>query len=446
MESQFRFQRATRANLDAAFHNGALTVLDIGYSKVSCAILELNASGSRTADGMPQHVHSSGFRLIGHSLSKLESVEAERPASPSALRSAILESLSRAYRMAGQAPAHVMASFSGKLLRSEVYNGDIALGKDTIRDRQVANVLTKCNVPFPGPNRRILHAQPIGFSVDHRAGFEDPRGEKGNRLSVMLHYLTVDRRSFEQIVEVLLACRLKIAGIVDSAFSAGKSALVDNELQSGSVIVDIGAGTTNIAAFFLSQMLFCGSTEVGGARITADVCEAFGLPFNEAERFKVVHGGVTATYKDDRVVKPLLERGNFEAGNAAGITRSDLIAVIRPRVEEILEYVHETLKDRGWESGTSHQIVFTGGCCELPGFADLGRDMFGPAFRVGKPLQISGLPAVMTRPAYSSLVGLCVLVSKPPDELWDYDVGLDNMRRNSRGKVGRLVNWVARNW
>ncbi|MCY4542706.1 MAG: cell division protein FtsA [Rhodobacteraceae bacterium] len=446
MGAQFRFHRTTRANLDTAFHNGALTVLDIGYSKISCAILELNASGRRPAGGEPQHMHSSGFRLIGHSLSRLENVEAERPASLSTLRGAVLDSLSRAYRMAGQAPAHVIASFSGKLLHSEVFNGEVALGNDPIGDRQVAQALTNCNLPLSGPNRRILHAQPIGFSVDHRAGFEDPRGERGNRLSVMLHYLDVDRRSFEQLVEVLLACRLKIAGIVDSAFSAGKAALVDNELQSGAVIVDIGAGTTNIAAFFLSQMLFCGSTEVGGARITADVCEAFGLSFSEAERLKVVHGGVSATYEDDRIIKPLPGRGSQRRGAAVGISRSDLIAVIRPRVEEMLEYVHETLKDRGWETGSSHQIVFTGGCCELPGFADLGRDMFGPTFRVGKPLQISGLPAVMTRPAFSSLVGLCVLVSKPPDELWDYDVDLDSMQGNASGKVGRLMSWVARNW
>ncbi len=435
-----------RTNLDAAFHKGLLAVVDIGHAKISCAILRLNASAPYGSSTNLRRSMATTFRVIGHAQIDLGPVEADRQVGSVKLRSAILSCLSRAYRMAGEAAVHVFVCYSGKDPKSEVFHGSIELGSDIIGDRQVADVLGSCEIPAPRPSRHVLHAQPIGFSVDHRAGFEDPRGEKGNRLSVDLHYVTVDRADFERLVEVLLDCRLKIAGISATALASGVSALVDNEMQSGSVIVDIGASATNVAAFFLSQMLYCGSIGIGGARISADVCEAFGLPFSVAERLKLAHGGVGATYQDERVIYQRAGRGAVRTGSNVGITRSDLIAVIRPRVEEIFECVHYKLSDRGWETGTNHQIVFTGGCCEIRGFADLARDVFQASVRIGKPVQIAGLPSAMTRPANSSLVGLCILITRPPDELWDYNVELNTRPGKTVGKVSRWANWVYRNW
>ena len=77
--------------------------------------------------------------------------------------------------------------------------------------------------------------------------------------------------------------------------------------------------------------------------------QAFQITEEIAERLKTLHGGVVQTSHDDRELIEIPGKNNNWNDERSAISRSELIGVIRPRVEEILEkirpvsYTHLTL-------------------------------------------------------------------------------------------------------
>ena len=101
------------------------------------------------------------------------------------------------------------------------------------------------------------------------------------------------------------------------------------------------------------------------------------IPLALAERIKNVNGGLVATGMDDReMIQIGGDTGDWEHDQRT-VTRSELIGIIRPRVEEILEGVQETLVAAGFEFLPSQRIVLTGGTSQIPGLDQLASKILG---------------------------------------------------------------------
>jgi len=154
-------------------------------------------------------------------------------------------------------------------------------------------------------------------------------------------------------------CDLELAGVVTAPYAAALSSLVEDEQELGAACLDMGAGSTGVSIFLRRQLIFADAARVGGAHVTRDVSEAFSIEGPLAERIKVIHGGVVATGLDDRELISAPPIGAPE-GHERHVTRSALIGVIRPRVEEILEEARALLDAAGFDHLPSRRIVLTG--------------------------------------------------------------------------------------
>jgi hypothetical protein len=125
------------------------------------------------------------------------------------------------------------------------------------------------------------------------------------------------------------------------------------------------------------------------------------------------------------------------------VSRSELIGIIRPRVEEILEEVRARLDAAGFEYLPGQRIVLTGGGSLLPGLDSLASKILGRQTRIGRPLRIHGLPQAMTGAAFASAVGMALHASHPQDECWDFEVPAD---RKGALRVRRAMRWFRDNW
>jgi len=444
MMQLYQSQRAMRAKRQAAMQRGVVAILDVGTSKVACLVLRFDGTDPlRGADGVGPMAGQSRFRVIGAATTRSRGVRFGEVAAMQETERAIRTAVQGAQKMANLRVDHVIACFSGARPRSYGLAGETTLEDGGVTENDIARVLAGCDVPDYGAGREALHAQPVNFALDHRTGLSDPRGQIGNRLSVDMHLLAVDRAPIENLLYCIKRCDLEVAGLASSAYVSGISALVEDEQELGAACIDMGGGSTGLSIFVKKHMIYADSVRMGGEHVTSDISQGLQVPMAVAERIKTFHGGVVATGKDDReMIETGGNTGDWEHDRRR-VSRAELIVVMRPRVEEILEDVRARLDAAGFDHLPSRRIVLTGGGSQIPGLDGLAARVLGQNVRLGRPLRVQGLPQAATGPAFASSVGLCLFAAHPQDEWWDFEIPAESYPARS---LRRAVKWFRDNW
>ncbi len=444
MADLYQSQRAMRQMRRAAMQRGVVAVLDVGSSKIACLVLRFDGNGPLSEDNsIGSLAGQSGFRVIGAATTRSRGVQFGEITAMQETERAIRTAVQQAQKMAEVRVDHVIACFSGANPRSYGLDATVDLESQEVTENEVARVLAACEVPDYGVGREVLHAQPVNFALDNRSGLADPRGQIGHELAVDMHMLTVDASTVQNLVRCIQRCDLELAGIASSAYAAGFSALVEDEQELGAACIDMGGGTTSISVFMKKHMIYADAVRMGGDHVTGDISMGLGVPAANAERIKTMCGGVHATGADDRDMIDIGgETGDWEHDRRT-VSRAELIGIMRPRVEEILEEVRLRLDAAGFDQMPSQQIVLTGGSSQIMGLDGLASRILGHQVRLGRPLRVHGLPQSATGPGFASAVGLSLFAAHPQDEWWDFDVPVD--RHPSNG-LKRAMKWFRENW
>ena len=444
MSNQYEAQRAMRNMRKAAMQRGVIAVLDVGTSKIACLVLRFDGPDRFTGgDEMGSKAGQSGFRVIGAATTRSRGVRFGEVDAMQETERAVRTVIQAAQKMADLRVDHVIACFSGARPRSYGLAGSIDLHENVVTENDVSHVLAACDVPEYGDGREVLHAQPVNFALDHRSGLIDPRGQIGNRLATDMHMLTVDATVVGNLLHCIRRCDLEIAGLASSAYVAGVSALVEDEQELGAACIDMGGGATGLSIFMKKHMIYSDSVRLGGDHVTADISQGLQVPMATAERIKTFYGGVVATGMDDRdMIEVGGDTGDWEHDRRT-VSRAELIGIMRPRVEEILEEVRTRLDAAGFEDLPSQQIVLTGGGSQIPGLDGLATKILGQQVRLGRPMRVQGLPQAATGPAFAASVGLCLFAAHPQDEWWDFDIPAEKYPARS---FRRAVKWFKDNW
>lgn len=444
MTELYETQRAMRQMRQQAMQRGVIAILDVGSSKIACLVLRFDVTSRLSDDNsIGSLAGQSGFRVIGAATTRSRGVQFGEVTSMQETERAIRTALQAAQKMADIRVDHVIACFSGASPRSYGLDARVELEGQVVTENEVARVLAACDVPDYGAGRDVLHAQPVNFALDSRSGLIDPRGQLGQNLSVDMHMLTVDGHAIQNLVRCIKRCDLELAGIASSAYVSGISALVEDEQELGAACVDLGGGATSVSVFMKKHMIYADSVRMGGDHVTSDISMGLGIPAANAERIKTFYGGVHATGMDDReVIEIGGDTGDWEHDRRT-VSRTELIGIMRPRVEEILEEVRARLDAAGFDYMPSQQIVLTGGGSQIPGLDGLASRILGQQVRLGRPLRVHGLPQAATGPGFSSVVGLSLFAAHPQDEWWDFDVPVESYPAKS---LKRAVKWFRDNW
>jgi cell division protein FtsA len=443
MTDLYQTQRAMRNMRRAAMQRGVVAILDVGTSKIACLVLRFDGETQARDDGMGSLAGQSQFRVIGAATTRSRGVRfGEIDAIPETER-AIRTAIQAAQKMANVRVDHVIACFSGARPRSYGLAGEITLSAGQVGDGDVGRVLAACDVPDFGEQREVLHAHPVNFVIDHRSGMSDPRGHVGNKLAADMHLVTIDTQAVQNLLYCIKRCDLELAGLASSAYVSGIAALVEDEQELGAASIDMGGGATGISVFIKKHMIFADAVRLGGDHVTGDIAKGLQVPMAVAERIKTMHGGVHATGMDDReMIEIGADCGDWEKDRRT-VSRTELIGIMRPRVEEILEEVRAMLDAAGFDQLPSQQIVLTGGASQIPGLDGLAARILGQNVRLGRPLRVQGLPQAATGPAFSSTVGLCLFAAHPQDEWWDFEIPAESYPARS---LRRAVRWFRDNW
>ena len=437
-------QRAMRQMRKAAMQRGVVAILDVGTSKIACLVLRFDGPEQfRGVDGVGSLAGQSQFRVIGAATTRSRGVRFGEIDAMQETERAIRTAVQAAQKMANVRVDHVIACLSGARPRSYGLDGTLDIHGDMVTEQDISQVMANCDVPDYGAEREVLHAQPVNFALDHRSGLADPRGQIGNLLTCDMHMLTVDMSAIQNHFYCIKRCDLELAGIASSAYVSGMSSLVEDEQELGAACIDLGGGSTGISVFMKKHMIYADSVRMGGEHVTSDISMGLQIPAATAERIKTFYGGVVATGMDDREMIDIGgDTGDWEHDRRT-VSRAELIGIMRPRVEEILEEVRARLDAAGFEHLPSQQIVLTGGGSQIPGLDGLASKILGQQVRLGRPLRVQGLPQAAIGPAFSSAVGLTLFAANPQDEWWDFEIPADRYPARS---LKRAVKWFKDNW
>ncbi|MEL6583044.1 MAG: cell division protein FtsA [Pseudomonadota bacterium] len=438
-------QRAMRERRETALKRGCVAVVDIGTTKITCLVLDIDVAKLRApkADGVGRLDGHAAMRVIGASTTRSRGVSLGEITSMDEVERGLRTVIQAAQKMADTRVDHVIASFSGGRPRSYGLLGATDVAHGEVSEADIGRALAACDVPDYGAGREVLHAMPVNFTLDSRTGLSDPRGLTGAHLTVDTHMMTVSHAPVHNLLQSIRRCDLELSGLVHSAYAAGLSAMTEEELELGGACVDLGGGTTGLSIFLKRHLIYADSVRLGGDTVTNDICKGLDVPQAVAERIKTLHGGLVPTSMDDHDQIELPVPDHARHASRSQISRSELIGVMRPRVEEILEAVRDRLDAASFGDMQGRRIVLTGGGSQTPGLEDVAQRVLGRKVRIGRPVYIPGLPQAKTQAAFSAAVGLALHIAKPQDEYWDFEMPDD---RAGGQRFRRALRWFKDSW
>jgi len=196
---------------------------------------------------------------------------------------------------------------------------------------------------------------------------------------------------------------LSVDELVPAALASAKAVLTDDERELGVCVVEMGAGTTDIAIYTQGAVRYTKSLPVGGDQVTSDIAYGVHTPTAHAEEIKIKYGCALAqlAHAEETIQVPSV--GDRPPRRLA---RQALAQSIQARYEEIFEMVQDELRRSGYESLVAAGMVLTGGAARMEGALDLAEEIFHKMVRLGMPQHVTGLSDVVSSPVYATGVGL----------------------------------------
>jgi cell division protein FtsA len=252
-------------------------------------------------------------------------------------------------------------------------------------------------------NREVLHVERRGFTVDGQEGVKDPLGMSALRLEVETHIVTASATAVQNLTKCVSAAGVKIDELVADSLASAEAVLSETEKELGVAVVDIGAGTIDLALFQEGSPFHTRVLPVGGNNVTNDI--AFGLQtsLQVAEELKIRHGTCdlrTVAEADDEISVSVLGE---DAGRT--VSRLEVCQIVEARMRETFELLANEIRAAG-VGMLPAGVILTGGAAQLAGSAELGRSVLQMPVRVAAPSGIGGLVDTLLNPSYSTAVGL----------------------------------------
>lgn len=363
--------------------------IDIGTTKVCTLVARVE--GER------------GLRILGVGIEPSQGIRKGTIVDLGAATQSIARSVEKAQRTSGLEITSALVSLAGSHVSSVNSRGVVGVSGRMIDQDDVARALEAAQAVAIPHNREIIHVIQRGFVVDGQDGIRMPVGMHGFRLEMEAHIITAAATTVENLRQSVQAAGVEATQFVLNPLASAEVVLSETERQMGTVVCDIGGGTTDLAIYIDGDVWHTMVIAVGGNHVTSDIAHGLRLPMEQAEEIKKQYGYALereVAADDTFTMRP------FGEEQAEIVSRKDLAHIIEARVEEIFDLVLQEIKRSGYDGMLPAGMVLTGGMSNLPGIRTLASEVLGLPVRIAKPDNLVGLVDQLHSPAYSTSVGL----------------------------------------
>jgi cell division protein FtsA len=380
-----------------------VAALDVGTSKIVCMIARLEPQ-----PGEVLRRRSHNVQVLGYGHVESAGMKGGAAANLAELEGAIRHAVDLAERSAAVQLESVAVSISGGRIGSENFTANVAVSGSAVSDSDIDRLMAAGSQYCAREGRVVLHSLPIGYALDGVHGVREPRGMLAREIGIGMHTVTADIAPPRNLMLAIERCHLSVEAMAASSYVAGLSALADDEADLGAAVVDMGAGTTTMAVFSRGHFLHADGFALGGHHVTMDLARGLNARVADAERIKAFYGTVLPGGTDERDMITVPAVSDDPREPPQPVSRSMLVRIIRPRVEEILEMVRDRLAASPFSADPRGTVVLTGGASQLAGLSELAAHILNRSVRIGRPLGISGLNDPAKGPAFAVATGLLV--------------------------------------
>ena len=382
----------------------SVVAIDIGTHKVSVLIGKVHAPDNIQVIGM------ATARNRGMNKGKIVSLDKVITAIKNAVQEAEDMAECRVHSAWVSIPSAELKSFyaSG---RTPVENTD-----HTITTSEVVRALELAKASHMTSDHYLVSAVPLGFELDDSTEWvQNPIRMSAHSMIGHYQLMMLPISTMQNLDRALKGANIGVEKLVVSCLATAEASLLKDEKEYGVCLVDIGAGTTNIAVYLDGRLALTHTLQRGGEHVTRDIAAVLQTTTEEAERIKLLYGCV-----DIKSVKPdhMIQIQGIDGPQT--ISRIELTEIVIARYEEILGQVRQELERNGAIHGLYHGVVLTGDASQIEGMVTLTRRMLGVSAHLGNPpVQVTADEqniAALRRSQYATAAGLLMFSQSETQE------------------------------
>lgn len=363
--------------------------LDVGTSKITCIVGEVGADGIMEVVGVGSHVAKGMKRGVVINIeSTVQSIQ---------------RAVEEAELMAGCNIHSVYVSVAGSHIRSQNSHGIVAVKDGEVYKEDIERVIDAAQAVPISSDQRLIHVLPQEFHIDAQEGIRDPLGMSGVRLEANVHLISGAENAVMNVEKCIRRCGLEVDGVILSQLASSYVCLSEDEKDLGVCLVDIGAGTADIAVWLDGALHHTSVVPVAGDQVTNDISMALRTPTQHAENIKIKYA---CAMSDLASADQIIEVPSVGDRQPRSISRHALAEVVEARYEEIYTMVQEELNRSGFAERIPAGVVLTGGTSLMEGAEALAERIFDMPVRIARPGQAKGVSEVVDNPSYATSVGL----------------------------------------
>ncbi|OUJ16807.1 cell division protein FtsA [Acetobacter sp. DsW_063] len=407
-----------------AWRREVVGVLDIGSTKITCLI------GKGEPDGT--------LRVLGCGWLRSNGVKNGAVVDLRAAEAIIRHVVGNAEREFGRSLDKVVVNLSSGQPESRLFNVHWPVGGREITDADIRRIVTEGRMKAQSEGRAVIHTLPLDFAVDETDGVTDPRGHLCDQLRARLHVIDSASTALRTLDSLLGRAELKLDALVSAPLASGLAVTDADQRMIGTTVVDMGGGTTSLAVFAEGQLVHTAQIGVGGEHVTRDIARGLGTSSDNAERLKTMHGHADLSGDSDDGVSIRIERAGVDAPSFELMPRAALGDIIRPRIEETFELVRDRLDGAGLGRLAGGRVVLTGGASLLDGVGSVAARVLNRPVRLGKPMNVVGLPAECAAATFATTAGLLAWAASVERPFGD----IEFTDERPAGFMNRLVSFI----
>ncbi|WFW29665.1 MAG: cell division protein FtsA [Wolbachia endosymbiont of Menacanthus eurysternus] len=391
-------------------------VLDIGTTKIICLVVKI--------------IGSINYKIVGIGYKISEGINGGSITDAKYANYSVLSTIDLAERVSEETIDQVYINIAGCGISSFYVHNEVIASSHEISNRDIKRVVFQTFEKYIEKNV-IIHNIPIKYHLDDMTDIKEVSGLYGRKLSVDVNVVTASRPALINIENCIINnSGLSMGGCIASSYSAGLACLSEDEKEFGTAIVDIGGGSTAIGIFKRGKLIYADSIPIGGIYITRDIAYGLCINIEHAERMKILYGNtiITSIDKDEYIAIQ-----SNESNESIQVLKSELVNIIRPRIEEILELVKEQFYE---QKDTINKVVITGGTSQLLSMKEIASYVFNKQVRIGYPKSCNGLDTEYSKnPVFSAVIGSIRLII-------DTFYGKSSEVFGQDSKLSKLYHWV----
>jgi len=415
-------------------NNEIITSIDIGTTKIAVIIAEKN---------------NNSLNILGFGEDKSKGLDKGVVVNTKSTVESLKNALDMAEKQADYEIDSAYIGLTGENIKGINCSGAITISNsdylnpagEVITKKDINKVLDHAKAINLSPDRKILHVLSQNFKVDERDGIKDPEGLSGHRLEAKVHLVTISRNIEKDLATCLELCGLDVNGFILEPLASSHSILDKDEKELGTVLVDIGGGTSDIIVYHNNAILHTGAISLGGENLTKDIAYGLQTSLDQAEMIKCENGiAKTALSNEEKRLSIKGTNGREERE----ISEIEIAQIIEPRMREIFHLIKNEIRKSEKHNDLTFGIVLTGGGSNLKNIIELAEEVFELKVKKGIPDSINGIIDIINNPRYATVIGIAkyVLSNKSIIDTSFNDYEENNLLEIIKSKIKKIIDFI----